>query len=139
VVPWCTYTEPEIAHVGLYVRDANRFGIPIKTYTIPLHQVVRAVTDGESEGFIKVQVAEGGARILGATIVARHAGEMISEITLAMVAGVGLRALADVIHPLPTQADGIRKAAEACRDSLARANASIPGQFERASSLEQDP
>jgi pyruvate/2-oxoglutarate dehydrogenase complex dihydrolipoamide dehydrogenase (E3) component len=139
VVPWCTYTEPEIAHVGLYVRDANRLGIPIKTYTIPLHQVVRAVTDGESEGFIKVQVAEGGDRILGATIVARHAGEMISEITLAMVAGVGLRALADVIHPFPTQADGIRMAAEACRDSLARANASIPGQFERASSLEQDP
>jgi pyruvate/2-oxoglutarate dehydrogenase complex dihydrolipoamide dehydrogenase (E3) component len=122
VVPWCTYTEPEIAHVGLYVRDANRLGIPIKTYTIPLHQVVRAVTDGESEGFIKVQVAEGGDRILGATIVARHAGEMISEITLAMVAGVGLRALADVIHPFPTQADGIRMAAEACKRSLAAAS-----------------
>jgi pyruvate/2-oxoglutarate dehydrogenase complex dihydrolipoamide dehydrogenase (E3) component len=139
VVPWCTYTEPEIAHVGLYVRDANRLGIPIKTYTIPLHQVVRAVTDGESEGFIKVQVAEGGDRILGATIVARHAGEMISEITLAMVAGVGLQALADVIHPFPTQAEGIRMAAEACRRSLARANASDPDEITSAFFLEQGP
>ncbi len=113
VVPWCTYTDPEIAHVGLYVREANRRGLPVKTFTIPMHEVARAVTDGEDVGFVKITVAEGSDRILGATIVARHAGEMINEISLAMVAGLGLRGLAKVIHSYPTQADAIRQAAQA--------------------------
>ncbi len=113
VVPWCTYTDPEIAHVGLHVREANRRGIPVKTFTIPMHEVARAVTDGEDVGFVKITVREGSDRILGATIVARHAGEMINEISLAMVTGVGLRALARVIHSYPTQADAIRQAAQA--------------------------
>jgi pyruvate/2-oxoglutarate dehydrogenase complex dihydrolipoamide dehydrogenase (E3) component len=113
VIPWCTFTDPEIAHVGVYVRDANRDGIPIKTFTIPMHQVARAVADGEERGFVKIHVREGSDRILGATIVARHAGEMINEITLAMVSGIGLGKLAQVIHAYPTQATGIRKAAEA--------------------------
>ena len=113
VVPWCTYTDPEIAHVGLYVREANRRGIAVKTFTIPMHEVARAVTDGEDTGFVKITVAEGSDRILGATIVARHAGEMINEISLAMAAGLGLRGLAKVIHSYPTQADAIRQAAQA--------------------------
>ena len=73
----------------------------------------RAITDGEEEGFVKVHVKKGTDQILGATIVARHAGEMISEITLAMVGKVGLRTIANVIHPYPTQAEAIRQTADA--------------------------
>ena len=113
VIPWCTYTDPAIAHVGIYVRQANAQNIAVKTFTIPLHEVDRAIADGEEEGFVKIHVEEGTDRILGGTIVARHAGEMINEITLAMVAGIGLRTLAKVIHAYPTQAEAIKKAADA--------------------------
>ena len=111
IVPWCTYTDPEIAHVGMYVREANARGIPIKTFTVPMHQVDRAVIDGEQDGFVKIHVREGSDRILGATIVSRDAGDMISQVTLAMVAGVGLRTLAKVIHAYPTKTEAIREAA----------------------------
>jgi pyruvate/2-oxoglutarate dehydrogenase complex dihydrolipoamide dehydrogenase (E3) component len=113
VIPWCTYTDPEIAHVGLYVREARARGIPVKTFTIPMHDVDRAVADGEETGFVKIHVRERSDKILGATIVARHAGEIINEITLAMVTGCGLRTLARVIHAYPTQAEAIKKAADA--------------------------
>ncbi|MEP6899458.1 MAG: mercuric reductase [Rhodanobacter sp.] len=113
VIPWCTYTDPEIAHVGMYVREANQRGIPVKTFTVPMHQIDRAVTDSEEDGFVKIHIRDGTDTILGATIVARHAGDMINEITLAMVAGVGLRTLARVIHAYPTQAEAIRQAAKA--------------------------
>jgi pyruvate/2-oxoglutarate dehydrogenase complex dihydrolipoamide dehydrogenase (E3) component len=112
-IPWCTYTDPEIAHVGLYVRQAREQDIPVKTFTIPMHEVDRAITDGEEAGFVKIHVKERSDRILGATIVARHAGEMINEITLAMVAGIGLRTVARVIHAYPTQAAAIKMAADA--------------------------
>ena len=69
--------------------------------------------DGEDQGFIRIHTRRGSDRILGATIVASHAGEMISELTLAMVHGVGLGKLLDVIHPYPTQAEGIKRAAGA--------------------------
>jgi pyruvate/2-oxoglutarate dehydrogenase complex dihydrolipoamide dehydrogenase (E3) component len=118
-VPWCTYTEPQVAHVGLYVRQARAQGIPVKTYTVPMHDVVRAITDGEEEGFVKIHVREGTDRILGATIVGRCAGEMINNISLAMVAGLGLRRLAQVIHAYPTQGEAVRQAAQACALSLA--------------------
>jgi pyruvate/2-oxoglutarate dehydrogenase complex dihydrolipoamide dehydrogenase (E3) component len=114
VIPWCTFTDPEIAHVGLYVREAREQNIPVKTFTVPMHTMVRALTDSEEVGFVKIHVKEGTDQILGATIVARHAGEMINEITLAMVAGIGLRALSKVIHAYPTQAEAIKKAADAC-------------------------
>ncbi|MDE1893370.1 MAG: mercuric reductase [Xanthomonadaceae bacterium] len=113
VVPWCTYTDPEIAHVGMYVREANARGIPVKTFTVPMHQNDRAVTDSEEGGFVKIHVREGSDTILGATIVSRDAGEMINEITLAMVAGIGLRTLARVIHAYPTKTEAIRDAAMA--------------------------
>ena len=113
VIPWCTYTDPEIAHVGLYVREANRLDIPVKTFTVPMHEVDRAVTDSEDGGFVKIHVREGTDEILGATIVAHHAGDMINEVTLAMVAGMGLRTLGKVIHAYPTQGEAIRKAADA--------------------------
>ena len=112
-VPWCTYTDPEIAHVGLYVREARDQNIPVKTFTIPMHDVDRAVADGEEAGFVKIHVKERTDRILGATVVARHAGDMINEITLAMVAGIGLTTLARVIHAYPTQAEAVKKAADA--------------------------
>lgn len=112
-IPWCTYTDPEVAHVGLYVKQARERKIPVKTFTIPMHDVDRAVADGEEDGFVKIHVRDGTDTILGATVVARHAGEMINGISLAMVAGIGLRTLARVIHAYPTQAEGIRKAADA--------------------------
>jgi pyruvate/2-oxoglutarate dehydrogenase complex dihydrolipoamide dehydrogenase (E3) component len=111
VMPWCTYTEPEVAHVGLYERDARARGIEIDTYQVPIAKANRAVTDGEEDGFVKVHVRKGKDEILGATIVAAHAGEMISEITVAMTNGVGLGAFTNVIHPYPTQAEAIKAAA----------------------------
>ena len=111
-IPWTTYTDPEVAHVGLYERDAVKQGIAVQTFVQPLSEVDRAVTDSEEEGFVKVHVKKGTDKIIGATIVARHAGEMISEITLAMAGNIGLKKLANVIHPYPTQADAIRMVAE---------------------------
>ena len=112
-IPWCTYTDPEIAHIGLYVREAREKGIPVTTFTTLLHDVDRAVTDGEEDGFVKIHVRDGTDRILGATVVARHAGEMINGLSLAITSGIGLRALGRVIHTYPTQADAVRLAAEA--------------------------
>ena len=108
-IPWCTYTDPEIAHVGLSEEEAVERGIRIDTYVRPFAEVDRAVVDGEEDGFVKLHVRRGADRIVGATIVGRHAGEMISEVTLAMTAGVGLGRLASVIHPYPTQAEAIRQ------------------------------
>jgi pyruvate/2-oxoglutarate dehydrogenase complex dihydrolipoamide dehydrogenase (E3) component len=113
VMPWCTYTDPEVAHVGLSEREAAERGIAVDTYRVPLEQVNRAVTDGEEEGFVKLHVKRGSDRILGATIVAAHAGEMISEVTLAIVGKLGLGTLLGVIHPYPTQAEGIKRVAGA--------------------------
>ena len=110
-IPWCTYTDPEIAHVGLYVKQARERGIPVKTFTVPMHDVDRAIADGEEDGFVKIHVRDGTDTILGATVVARHAGEMINGISLAMVAGIGLRTVARVIHTYPTQAEAIKMAA----------------------------
>ncbi|MGB8413758.1 MAG: mercuric reductase [Candidatus Binatus sp.] len=110
-IPWCTCTDPEIAHVGLYEAEAKRRGIKVATYTQELAEVDRAVLDGETDGFVKVHVRQGSDRIVGATVVASHAGEIISELTTAIAAGIGLGRLGDVIHPYPTQADAIRRAA----------------------------
>lgn len=112
-IPWCTYTDPEIAHVGMYEKDAQEQGIPVDTFTVRFTDVDRALTDGEEEGMLKIHIKKGTDKILGATIVAWHAGEMISEITLAIVGRLGLRTIANVIHPYPTQAEAIKKAADA--------------------------
>jgi len=108
-IPWCTYTDPEVAHVGLYEREAEEKGIPVDSYTQSLEHVDRAILDGEEQGFVKVVTRKGTPRILGATVVARHAGEMISEITLAMKSKSGLSDLASTIHPYPTQAESISR------------------------------
>ncbi|MHB1556999.1 MAG: mercuric reductase [Isosphaeraceae bacterium] len=112
-MPWCTYTDPEIAHVGLYEAQAQKRGIPVRTFVQEFRDVDRAVLDGETAGFVKVHVREGTDRIIGATIVGRHAGEMISELTLAMVGGLGLKDLSRTIHPYPTQAEAIKKVGDA--------------------------
>jgi pyruvate/2-oxoglutarate dehydrogenase complex dihydrolipoamide dehydrogenase (E3) component len=112
-VPWCTYTDPEIAHVGLYESEALDRGIHVDTFIRSLKDVDRAITDGEEDGFVKVHVKRGSDKIVGATIVARHAGEMINEISLAMVGGLGLRSIANLIHPYPTQAEAIKQVADA--------------------------
>jgi pyruvate/2-oxoglutarate dehydrogenase complex dihydrolipoamide dehydrogenase (E3) component len=113
VIPWCTYTDPEVAHVGLYEAEAKARGIDVQTFTEPMAHVDRAVLDGDTDGLVKVHVRAGTDRIVGATVVARHAGEMISELTLAMVGGLGLRTLARTIHAYPTQAEAIKRIADA--------------------------
>jgi pyruvate/2-oxoglutarate dehydrogenase complex dihydrolipoamide dehydrogenase (E3) component len=112
-VPWCTYTDPEVAGVGLCERDAAAREIALDTFVRPLAEVDRAVIDGDEEGFVKIRVRKGTDRLVGATIVARHAGDLVSEITVAMTAGVGLGRLASVIHPYPTQAEAIRQLGDA--------------------------
>jgi pyruvate/2-oxoglutarate dehydrogenase complex dihydrolipoamide dehydrogenase (E3) component len=82
-----------------------------------MHDIDRAMIDGQEKGFVKIHVREGTDEILGATIVASHAGEMINEITLAIGAGIGLSALGQVIHAYPTQAMAIKMAAAACAKS----------------------
>jgi pyruvate/2-oxoglutarate dehydrogenase complex dihydrolipoamide dehydrogenase (E3) component len=118
VMPWVTYTDPEIAHVGLYAKEALAQGLETNEIKISFSSVDRAIYDGETEGFVKILHQKGSDRILGATIVARHAGEMISEITLAIATKQGLNKLSGVIHSYPTQADAIKKAADAYRKTL---------------------
>lgn len=115
LIPWCTYTSPEVAHVGLYERDAKEQGIGIDTIDLPLHENDRAVLDGESEGFVRVHLRRGTDQIVGATIVAEHAGEMINEFTIAMVNKLGLGRIGAAIHPYPTQSDAIRRTADLYR------------------------
>jgi pyruvate/2-oxoglutarate dehydrogenase complex dihydrolipoamide dehydrogenase (E3) component len=112
-IPWCTYTDPEIAHVGLYPREAEQRGIRIHTFVQELADIDRALLDGESEGFVKVHVRAGLDRVMGATVVARHAGEMLPELTLAVAHGVGLGQIARTIHTYPTQAEAIRRIGDA--------------------------
>jgi pyruvate/2-oxoglutarate dehydrogenase complex dihydrolipoamide dehydrogenase (E3) component len=112
-IPWCTYTDPEIAHVGMYEKDVRDKGMEVTTLTVPLADIDRAVLDGEIEGFARVHLRKGTDKILGATIVARHAGEMINEFSLAITSGLGLAAIGNTIHPYPTQAEVIKRLADA--------------------------
>ncbi len=107
IIPWATYTSPEIGHVGIHPDQAKREAID--TYTQPMSGVDRAILEGETEGFVRVHTAAGSDRILGATVVATNAGDLIGEITLAMKNGIGLGKIASTIHPYPTQAEAIRK------------------------------
>ncbi len=113
VMPWCTYTDPEIAHVGLYEHDARAQGIAFDRYEVPIAAANRAVTDGEERGLVKVLVKRGSDRILGATVVASHAGELITQLTLAIGAGIGLGRFTGLIYPYPTQGEAIKRAAGA--------------------------
>ncbi len=110
-IPWCTYCDPEIAHVGMHVWDASERSVPVKSFTVMMQDVARAITDGQDDGFVKIHVKLGTDKILGATIVAARASEMINEISVAMSTGIGMRKLAQVLHTYPAQSDAIRMAA----------------------------
>jgi pyruvate/2-oxoglutarate dehydrogenase complex dihydrolipoamide dehydrogenase (E3) component len=112
-IPWCTYTDPEIARVGLNEQEARDQGIAATTLTVPLADVDRAVLDGETQGFARVVLHKGTGSILGATIVARHAGEMINVFSLAMTNNLGLSSIGRAIHPYPTQAEVVKRLADA--------------------------
>lgn len=109
IVPWCTYTSPELAQVGLTTEQARERGEAIDTFTQPLASVDRAILDGETEGFIRVHVRKGTDEIVGATIVASNAGDLIGEFSLAMTEGIGLGRIANAIHPYPTRAEAVRR------------------------------
>lgn len=114
IIPWATYTSPEIAHVGLYEADAQKRGIKYKVYMKEFEDNDRAILDGNlaKTGFVKIMCKGSTDEIIGATVVAEHAGEMISELTVAMQHKVKLGQIANVIHPYPTQAEAIRQAGD---------------------------
>lgn len=113
MMPWCTYTVPEVAHVGVDEQSASKSGLETETFTQPFDRVDRALTEGQPDGFVKILVRKGSDSIVGATIVGPHAGDLISEVSVAMKAGLGLGGLANVIHPYPTLAEAIRKCGDA--------------------------
>ena len=109
IIPWSTYTSPELAHVGLTPQSAKAEGVELDTYTQPMSGVDRAILEGETEGFIKVHVKKGTDRIVGATVVSTNAGDLIGAVSLAMTNKIGLGGIANAIHPYPTQAEALRK------------------------------
>jgi pyruvate/2-oxoglutarate dehydrogenase complex dihydrolipoamide dehydrogenase (E3) component len=111
MVPWCTFCDPEIAHIGLEPWEARRRSIPVTTFTVMMQDVDRAITDGQDDGFVKIHVRDGTDEIVGATIVAARASEMINEMSVIMSAGIGMRDLAEILHTYPAQSEGIRAAA----------------------------
>jgi len=112
VLAWSTYTDPEVAHVGLSPADARDRGLPVETVTVGMDDVDRARADGDTEGFLKIHVDPRKGTIHGATFVCRRAGDLISEIATAIKAGLRLGDMAAVIHPYPTIAEAVRKAAD---------------------------
>jgi pyruvate/2-oxoglutarate dehydrogenase complex dihydrolipoamide dehydrogenase (E3) component len=113
VIPWVTYTDPELAHVGVSETDVVRSDGRLETITIPLAEIDRAIVDDQTDGFVRVHHERG--RIRGCTIVAPHAGEMIGEVVYAMNRGGTLSTLAATIHPYPTYAEALRKAGDVYR------------------------
>jgi len=112
VVPWCTYTDPEVAHVGLSEKDAQNNGTAYDLFRIELADVDRAVVESEDTGFAKILAAKGSDKILGATIVGPEAGDLLHEFVLAMKAGIGLGTIGSTIHAYPTLAELARKAGD---------------------------
>jgi pyruvate/2-oxoglutarate dehydrogenase complex dihydrolipoamide dehydrogenase (E3) component len=112
VLPWVTYTDPEIAHVGLGEKEAEHKNIQYDLFVVPFEEVDRAVVESEEIGFAKILAAKGSDKILGATIVGARAGDLIHEFVLAMKAGIGLGTIASTIHAYPTFAELARKAGD---------------------------
>jgi pyruvate/2-oxoglutarate dehydrogenase complex dihydrolipoamide dehydrogenase (E3) component len=112
VVPWCTYTDPEVAHVGLGEKEAREKNVEYDLFVVHLEDVDRAVVESEEAGFAKILTAKGSDKILGATIVAPHAGDLLHEFVLAMKAGIGLGTIGSTVHAYPTFAELARKAAD---------------------------
>jgi pyruvate/2-oxoglutarate dehydrogenase complex dihydrolipoamide dehydrogenase (E3) component len=113
VIPWCTYTDPEVAHVGLYEEEARRSGRRVETITVALDEVDRAVVDDEREGFVRVHHERG--KLLGCTVVSSRAGEMIGVATHALTHGASLGDLGSTIQPYPTQNNAFRAAGDSYR------------------------
>jgi pyruvate/2-oxoglutarate dehydrogenase complex dihydrolipoamide dehydrogenase (E3) component len=112
VVPWCTYTDPEVAHVGLSEKEAQKNATAHDLFRIDLSDVDRAVVEDEDVGFAKILTSKGSDKILGATIVGTHAGDLLHEFVLAMSAKIGLGKIASTIHAYPTLAELARKAGD---------------------------
>lgn len=112
-IPWVTYTDPEVAHVGVSESDVNQSRGRLQIITVPLSELDRAVVDDETDGFVRMYHERG--RIRGCTIVASHAGEMIAEAVYAMTHGGTLSALSSTIHPYPTHTEALRKAGDLYR------------------------
>jgi pyruvate/2-oxoglutarate dehydrogenase complex dihydrolipoamide dehydrogenase (E3) component len=112
VLPWVTYTDPEIAHVGFGEREAQKSNIAYDPFVVPLEEVDRAVVESEEIGFAKVLAAKDSDKILGVTIVGARAGDLIHEFVLAMKSGIGLGTIASTIHAYPTFAELARKAGD---------------------------
>jgi pyruvate/2-oxoglutarate dehydrogenase complex dihydrolipoamide dehydrogenase (E3) component len=113
VIPWCTYTDPEIAHVGLYEKDAREAGIEVETFTLPFADNDRGVVDGDTAGFARVHVNKKDRKLLGATLVSRHAGESIGELVMAIQCKMKVGDLGAIIHPYPTEAEIIKRLGDA--------------------------
>ncbi len=122
VIPWCTFTSPEVARVGLNEIEARERGTEIEVTTYGIDDLDRAITDSEAHGFVKVLTAPGSDKILGATIVGAHAGELIAEFVLAMKHGLGLNKLLGTIHIYPT---------------MMEANKYVAGNWKRANKPER--
>ena len=115
VVPWCTFTDPELARVGLSEAEAEAGGIPYRAIRIPFADIDRAACEGDTRGFLKVLTPPGRDVILGASLVGAHAGDLIHEIVLAMQARIGLNGLARMIHIYPTRAEIFRRVGDEAR------------------------
>jgi pyruvate/2-oxoglutarate dehydrogenase complex dihydrolipoamide dehydrogenase (E3) component len=113
VIPWCTFTEPEVARVGLSEEEARAQGVAVEVTRYGIDELDRAITDGADQGFVKVLTAAGTDRIVGALIVGAEAGELIAEFVLAMKHGLGLNKLLGTIHVYPTMMEANRYAAGA--------------------------
>jgi pyruvate/2-oxoglutarate dehydrogenase complex dihydrolipoamide dehydrogenase (E3) component len=115
VVPWATFTAPEVARVGLNERDALKQDVPFEVTRYSLDDLDRAIADGEDHGFVKVLTRPGSDRILGVTIVGYHAAELINEFILAMRHGIGLNKILATIHIYPTLSEANKFAASEWR------------------------
>jgi pyruvate/2-oxoglutarate dehydrogenase complex dihydrolipoamide dehydrogenase (E3) component len=111
VIPHCTYTDPEVASVGVTPLRAAEEGVAVDTHRLELSKVERAFIDGEEEGFATIYTRKGSGQIVGVTLVAAHAGEMISELTLAVTSKLTMEALAETVHCYPTQAEVFQRIA----------------------------
>ena len=111
VIPWVTFTDPEVARVGLSETEARERGIAVEVTRYGLDELDRAITEEAAHGYVKVLTVPGKDRILGVAIVGAHAGEMLAEFTLAMRHGLGLGKILGTIHPYPTWAEANKYAA----------------------------
>lgn len=111
-MPWVTYTDPEVAQVGVTETTAKEKGLDVESFRFDWTELDRAVTDGETTGFVKVVVPRGKDRILGASVVGAHAGEVLHELVVAAKHGVGLKKLSGTIHAYPTLASSVQRVAD---------------------------